>query len=481
MQKLLAFAALIYYNSFNLLDKRDPMQSKKNVLTANESSGFRLEIFNFFIIVFTVIVTVALTIVVFKAHSTYDAFYEATEEYIACRQSAEQVHEASELLTNQVRAYSFTGDYVHIENYFNEATVTKRREHALKTIKEYVQDESKSVYLENAVSYSEELMNIEYYAMRLRLEADGVSEDKYPEAVKTVTLKPEDAALSDALKIELAKDLVQNNTYDDYKDKIYRNVSLYTQDLLDGTRKRETENSKMFSKYQQIQMIFIVLLICVLMINVAFTTIFLIRPLRKSSKLIVEQNLIPVKGTQEMRTFALLYNKALQKTKSQHERLSYSASHDSLTGINNRSVFDGMCRTLSETSDITLAIVDIDNFKQINDTNGHEAGDMVLKAVASLLRDPFRSSDIICRIGGDEFAVIINGVSSNSKDLLENKMQYLIKKLGDTNNDLPAATLSIGIAFGDEKCSFNSLYKQADEALYSVKSTTKNHYKFYGV
>ncbi|MBO4734551.1 MAG: diguanylate cyclase, partial [Clostridia bacterium] len=347
----------------------------KNIFPANGSksnSGFRLEIFNFFIIILTVIVTVALSIVVYKAHTTYDAFYEATEEYIACRTSAEQVHEASELLTNQVRAYTFTGDAVHLENYFNESTVTKRREHALKTIKEYVNDEDKSVFLENAVAYSNELMNIEYYAMRLRLEADNVSKDKYPDAVLRTELKPEDAALSGAEKTELAKNMVQDKTYDDYKDKIYRNVSLYTQDLLDGTRKRETENSKLFSKYQQIQMILIVVLICVLMINVAFTTIFLIRPLRKSTKLIVEQNSLPVKGTKEMRTFAILYNRALQKTKKQQEKLSYVASHDSLTGIQNRGVFDQMCRTLPDTEDITLVLVDIDAFKAINDTRGHE-------------------------------------------------------------------------------------------------------------
>ena len=444
-----------------------------------KKSGFRLEVFNFFIIVLTVVVTIALSVTVYKAHSTYDAFYDATEEYIACRSSAEHVHEASEYLTNEVRAYAFTGKFSHLENYFNEATVTKRRERALRTIKEYVGDEGKEEYLERAVTFSNELMGIEYYAMRLRLEADNVSESKYPDEIKSVKLSKEDAALSQNKKVELAKDLVQNDAYDEYKDKIYENVSEYTQDLLNSTRKRERDNSVLFTNYQQVQMILIIVLICVLMVNVAFTSIFLIRPLRKSSKLIVEQDEIPVKGTQEMRTFASLYNKVLEKTKTQQQKLSYDASHDSLTGIRNRSVFDDMYRSIHKTNDITLILVDIDAFKEINDTYGHEIGDRVLKKVAGLLHSSFRSDDVICRIGGDEFTIILNGVNFEYKEQLENKINSITKKLSTVQDDLPGTTLSIGIAFGDKSRTFKSLYKNADEALYSVKSTTKNGFAFY--
>lgn len=457
--------------------------SEKNIVSDTRketNSGFRLEIFNFFIIIVTVIITIALSAVVFKAHSTYDAFYDATEEYMACRTSAEEIHKASEYLTNEVRAYAFTGNTSHIDNYFSEANVTKRREHAIDTIKQYNTANDKDIYLENAVSLSKELMSIEYYSMRLRIEADGVNLKKFPDVLKTTTLKPEDSALSSQEKIEKAKDLVQNEEYDDYKDKIYKNVSVYTEDLLNGTRKRERENSVLFSKYQQIQMILIIVLICVLMITVAFTSIFLIRPLRKNSKLIVEQNSLPVKGTSEMRTFAKLYNAVLEKTKTQQAKLSHDASHDSLTGIKNRSIFDKMYRSIHKTENVTLVLLDIDSFKEINDTYGHEAGDKILKKVASLLHRSFRSDDIICRIGGDEFAIILKGIDSKYREQLQSKINFIMEKLRTAKDDLPVSTVSIGVAFGNSKCTFKELYKYADEALYDIKSTTKNGVKFYG-
>ncbi|MBO7519806.1 MAG: GGDEF domain-containing protein, partial [Clostridia bacterium] len=311
------------------------------------------------------------------------------------------------------------------------------------------------------------------------LEADGAAQEKYSKAVKDVELKSEDAALSADEKIERAKELVQGGKYIDYKDEIYENISLYTQDLLDGTRKRERENSALFSKYQQIQMILIVALICILMVTVAFTTIFLIRPLRKSSKLITEQNSLPVKGTTEMRTFAMLYNKALEKTKTQQDKLTYAASHDSLTGIQNRIVFDEMYRSVQKTDDITLVLIDVDAFKEINDTKGHDIGDSVLKKVASVLHTSFRSGDVICRIGGDEFALILNGLSSEQKEQLENKLRFVMHKLGEADSDAPAFTLSMGVAFGSEKDNFKILYKKADQALYGIKTTSKNGIGFY--
>ena len=124
--------------------------------------------------------------------------------------------------------------------------------------------------------------------------------------------------------------------------------------------------------------------------------------------------------------------------------------------------------------------MDIDNFKYINDNFGHDVGDGVLQKLAKLLRASFRSDDILCRIGGDEFCVIMQDVSYFQREQITKKMQFLMDNLGVATDNLPAASVSIGVAFGEAQCSFNDLYKRADDALYGVKSTTKNGIKVYG-
>lgn len=445
----------------------------------DQNSGFRLEIFNFFIIILTVIIVITLSLVIFKSHETYNSFLDATNEYISCREAAEAVHEASDYLTTEVRAFAKTGDIIHMTNYFREANIDKNRDNALDTIKGYDNTEGNGAHLGVAVDYSKELMEIEYTAMRLRLEADGVSEADYPPEIKNVILEAADKALSSEEKRAQAQEILNNKRYSEYKEKIYNSISTYTDNILKGTQKREKDNSNVFTRYQDFQIVLIILLLGILTTNVSLTSIFMIRPLRKNSKLIVNQMSLPEKGATEMRAFARMYNNVLEKIKQHQEALTYEASHDSLTGIHNRSVFDDLYQEVTSTKDIAFLIVDIDNFKEINDTFGHLVGDKVLKKVANLLHASFRSDDTICRIGGDEFTVILNGLTEESQEQLDNKLDFIMRKVSQTIDDLPPFTLSIGVAFGSENLSFKALYKNADKALYKVKDGAKNGVSFY--
>ncbi|MBO4468356.1 MAG: GGDEF domain-containing protein [Clostridia bacterium] len=445
----------------------------------DRNSGFRLEIFNFFIIIMTVAIVISLSIIIFKAHETYDEFLDATNEYIACREAAEDVHNASDYLTTEAREFAKGGDIAHMLNYFNEAKNEKSRDKALETIKRYDTTNGKDAHLEVAVDYSNQLMYIEYYSMRLRLEADGVNEAEYPEDVRNTALNAEDSALTAQAKREKAREMLSDKQYTEFKEKIYNNINTYTDNILIGTQSREQKNSKLFTRYQDVQIILIILLLGILTINVSFTFIFMIRPLRKSSKLIVNQMSLPETGATEMRTFARVYNGVLKKIKMHQEQLTYEASHDSLTGIHNRSVFDDLYQNLDTTENLAFLIVDIDAFKEINDTFGHLIGDKVLKKVANLLHMSFRSDDTICRIGGDEFALVLNGVTEESREQLDNKLDFIMRKVSETTDKLPPFTLSIGAAFGAANRPFKTLYKNADKALYEIKSTTKNGIKFY--
>ena len=130
------------------------------------------------------------------------------------------------------------------------------------------------------------------------------------------------------------------------------------------------------------------------------------------------QKKMPVSGAQEMRVLATYYNRALDENMLHQEHLSYEATHDSLTGVRNRGFFDELYRSRFESSGMALLLVDVDEFKSINDAYGHTVGDKVLKLVAEQLRAAFRAEDKVYRIGGDEFAVILFDVTPECEQQL---------------------------------------------------------------
>ena len=124
--------------------------------------------------------------------------------------------------------------------------------------------------------------------------------------------------------------------------------------------------------------------------------------------------------------------------------------------------------------DFALVIVDVDNFKNINDTCGHAAGDSVLKRVSRLLVEGFRSIDRVYRIGGDEFAVVMMDVTSKHAYTIGKKISAINKQLATRDGDAPAVSLSVGAAFMDRENPGESLFKDADLALYYVKEHGRN-------
>jgi len=117
------------------------------------------------------------------------------------------------------------------------------------------------------------------------------------------------------------------------------------------------------------------------------------------------------------------------------------------------------------TSD-SLIIIDCDNFKEINDTRGHLTGNSVLKNISSSLKLTFRQTDVIGRMGGDEFCIYMQDIPS--VEFARSKCQQLMHRIRETNKAFPV-DISIGIAIFKEPLSYESLFKQADVALYVAK------------
>ena len=172
-------------------------------------------------------------------------------------------------------------------------------------------------------------------------------------------------------------------------------------------------------------------------------------------------------------------------TETQHFR--EKADRDSLTGLYNRSYavekINGMLQEFSPAPECVHACVlmDLDNFKKLNDTLGHQKGDQALQDVANILRQHFREYDIVCRLGGDEFLIFVQNIPRN---VIEKNIGSLLKKLTLTyekEEKKVCITVSAGIYLVKEPGhDFRELYQKADETLYRVKNSSKNGYRIYG-
>ncbi len=161
----------------------------------------------------------------------------------------------------------------------------------------------------------------------------------------------------------------------------------------------------------------------------------------------------------------------LQLVETQHE-----ASLDPLTGVANRRTFDRVCQKWLQTSgkQFVIVMVDLDDFKSINDTFGHPIGDKALIAVADALTAAVRSDDLVARLGGDEFVVLAAGMNLR---MAESRMRTVLAEL-TKSECLPDGdvklTLSCGIAEASAGDTKESLLKRADQALLDAKKYGKN-------
>ena len=113
----------------------------------------------------------------------------------------------------------------------------------------------------------------------------------------------------------------------------------------------------------------------------------------------------------------------------------------------------------------------MDHFKQYNDQFGHDIGDSVLQMTAEALERHFRDEDQICRIGGDEFCIIMPGICQNRAESVRERIVRINKELAEMNDRLPPVTLSAGIACWDRPNPKGSVFTDADQALLELKKT----------
>jgi diguanylate cyclase (GGDEF)-like protein/PAS domain S-box-containing protein len=173
--------------------------------------------------------------------------------------------------------------------------------------------------------------------------------------------------------------------------------------------------------------------------------------------------------------------------KMTEQQIAFMAHHDALTGLANRTsvtqkIEDAAARQRRFEEPFSVLMLDLDRFKQVNDTLGHSAGDALLREVAARLKAALRETDVLARLGGDEFAIIQAGEASQQEaasSLAERLIEIIAKPFDIGGNEINIGT-SIGIALAPEHgMNPNDLLKMADMALYRAKSAGRNVYHFF--
>lgn len=169
---------------------------------------------------------------------------------------------------------------------------------------------------------------------------------------------------------------------------------------------------------------------------------------------------------------------------TEERKLKEKAERDGLTRLYNRATATEAINAflLAEAHNTyaqhAFLIIDLDNFKAINDTLGHKTGDIALQNVADILQDYCRREDVICRLGGDEFIIFLKNIPPAAA---EKKVQELLPRLElqytNEEGDIVCITASIGISYYNEGDDFKTLYQKADEALYWAKEAGKNTFR----
>lgn len=434
------------------------------------------------IVIFLITVGIGGMLALISSECTrqFQNLQDETERFIQCESALQQMQAGSDYLEKQVSQYVQTGQYIHMDFYVKEIRETQRYEKACDYLQQEFGGTTAIKPLESAVAYEEKLREQEFYIMRLMAEVSFADEALWPEEIRGIALTPEDAALEQEQKQKRALEILSGHAYKILRTNEDNYIVGAKQALGQQTRNNQNHAQTVFRDvYLKFEtgvavLIVLVLLICIILWKLV------IAPLKTYGKSIVKGEIFPVVGARELQELATTYNKVYQENLVAQKLIRHEAEHDALTDALNRGAFDKILSIYEQgDSSFAMIMVDVDVFKQVNDTYGHSVGDKILVKVADNLQREFRSIDYICRIGGDEFAIVMVDVGSDLKEVVREKIAQVNENLSNPTDGLPAVSLSVGVAFSDRENPGDSIFKDADKALYKVKNSGRNNCGFY--
>lgn len=441
-------------------------------------NGVNIRLLNSFFIVVTALVFAFILLISYNVNARFNAVKEAINKFIICEQSSKSIKESSNNLTELARMFVVSHDLKYAHAYLRETEETKTQQKAVHDLEQVCSTKDLALQrLKIALTQSESLSSLELYAMRLACESDPSITP--PPGIKDIILSSTDKLLSrDQMRLTAINNLFGEG-YLIYKTRVNENCTLTVSSIEQQiTEELNLNANQLGESLLKLRLLFFVLLLINMLLFIAFA-ILIFHPLKEFETSIRRDEQLKLIGSVEFKNLASSYNENYELKERNQKDLLKKAEYDALTGILNRRAFDQICKTSAEHSRrIALVLIDMDNFKHINDTYGHEGGDTALRELARLLMETFRQDDYVARIGGDEFAAILPDFKPERKDLIIEKINHLNTALEHIKDDIKPVSVSVGIAFSE--VGFNTeVYKNADRALYIVKEKGKKGCEVY--
>jgi len=449
--------------------------------------GININFLNTFLTGLTAFVFCLILLISGSVNKRFIEVREAIDKFIICENSSKAIKETANTLTDEARFFIGTSDPKHLMRYIRELTEVKSREKAMADLKKVCSEKDLAYQrLIIAMHQAESLNDMELYAMRLHFEAINKRNEMYgnpklqlPNFISKVELQELDLNLSETEFRAKAIENLFGDAFLVYRTRVNENCNLTIESI---EKKIEEElsirSNELGRKLSHLQILFC-LLICVNILIFVVLALLVLNPLKKFQASIQKDEKLKPVGSSEFRKLAMAYNEIYDMKAKTERHLLIKAEYDALTGILNRRAFDQICQTSAEKKQkIALLLVDLDNFKAINDTYGHSGGDTVLKELARILVATFRKDDYVSRIGGDEFAVVLPDFKMDSTTRIVEKIKIVNEELSHMKDDIHPVSISVGVALSDDGYS-QELFDKADKALYAVKSNGRKGCRIY--
>lgn len=450
------------------------------------SKGVNLKIMFLILAIITISLAILTVYFFIDSQKSYNHLQETTKKYYLADYYISEFINASDYLCDQSRLYVVTQDINHLNEYFYELTKKVRRQLAMAKLDEITtgdeissEENPAADYLMDSLLFSDELAVLDTHAMKLVALATNVDMASVDEEIQKFVIPDSELSLSPEKKITLAVNLLYGKEYQDIRQQMQIKQQIAKKIINDYTRNNQNMSFKKLSVSNIVLEVFFSLLVATVFILIFMMQFLLIKPIEKFVTEIQTDQPLDNVPSQELGYFAQTYNRINQIRKENTLILKEKAERDALTKLLNRQVFQQNASFLSDRKlNLILILLDIDTFKHINDTYGHDTGDRLIVKVANLFRDYLGGDTDTYRIGGDEFIVFIRNKDISYYDTIKENVKKINEILSEPQDKIPESSISAGTAFSENGYS-KTLYNNADQALYHTKENGKCGVSFF--